>query len=119
MTLATAIVSALARVPVRRDVAMTGEITLRGKVLPIGGVKEKLLAAQRAGLLNIVLPRETKRTSRICRRTSATDGVNLVESMDEVLRIALAGPLPTLPPPVAEAELGTDALGSTRHKDFR
>jgi ATP-dependent Lon protease len=115
ITLATAMVSALARVPTRRDVAMTGEITLRGKVLPIGGVKEKLLAAHRAGLMNIILPRDNEKDlSDIPQNVLDQMNVNLVETMDEVLRTALAGPLTALPPPTADAEL-VDKVGGTRH----
>jgi ATP-dependent Lon protease len=115
ITLATALVSALARVPTRRDVAMTGEITLRGKVLPIGGVKEKVLAAHRAGLTNIVLPKDNEKDlSDIPKNVLDTMNVHLVESMDEVLRQALAGPLPAAPPPSPEEALEDGELG-TRH----
>ncbi len=95
ITLATALVSALTRVPARKDVAMTGEITLRGKVLPIGGVKEKVLAAHRAGVKNIVLPRDNEKDLADIPK-NVLDALNmyLVETMDEVLKIALAGPLP-------------------------
>jgi ATP-dependent Lon protease len=94
ITLATALVSALARVPTRKDVAMTGEITLRGKVLPIGGVKEKVLAAHRAGVKNIVLPKDNEKDlADIPKNVLDTLNVYMVQTMDEVLKIALAEPL--------------------------
>jgi ATP-dependent Lon protease len=98
ITMATALVSALTRVPVRKDVAMTGEITLRGKVLPIGGVKEKLLAAHRAGVKSIVLPKENEKDlADIPKNVLDVMNVYMVETMDEVLKIALAD---ALPPPI-------------------
>ena len=97
ITLATALVSAIARVPGARDVAMTGEITLRGKVLPIGGVKEKVLAAHRAGLKTIILPKDNEKDlADIPKNVLDALDVYMVETMDEVLRIALAEPLPGL-----------------------
>src|SRR5437016_2594047 len=107
ITLATALVSALARVPVRTDVAMTGEITLRGKVLPIGGVKEKVLAAHRAGIKNIIMPRDNEKDLADIPK-NVLDALNLylVGGMDEVLKTALAGPLPApIPPEVVAAEV--------------
>jgi len=94
ITLATTIVSALTRIPVRRDVAMTGEITLRGKVLPIGGVKEKVLAAHRAGIKNVILPKENEK-DLIDIPEAVLEDINivLVETMDQVLDIALERPL--------------------------
>jgi ATP-dependent Lon protease len=97
ITLATALVSALAQVPVRKDVAMTGEITLRGKVLPIGGVKEKVLGAHRAGLKTILLPRDNEKDlADIPKNVLDTLDIYMVDTMDEVLKIALAGPLPAI-----------------------
>ncbi len=94
ITLATALVSNLASVPTRRDVAMTGEITLRGKVLPIGGVKEKVLAAHRAGVKTIILPKDNEKDlADIPKPVLDVLEMHLVESMDEVLKIALAEPL--------------------------
>ncbi len=93
ITMATALVSALTRVPVRRDVAMTGEITLRGRVLPIGGVKEKLLAAHRIGISTVILPRENEKDlADIPKTVLDVLAVELVEHVDEVLRIALVAP---------------------------
>jgi ATP-dependent Lon protease len=94
ITLATAMVSALGHAAVRKDVAMTGEITLRGKVLPIGGVKEKLLAAHRSGLKTIIVPKDNEKDlADIPKNVLDSLDVYMVESMDEVLKIALAEPL--------------------------
>jgi ATP-dependent Lon protease len=104
ITMATALVSALTRIPARRDVAMTGEITLRGKVLPIGGVKEKVLAAHRAGVKSIVLPKDNEKDLvDIPKNVLDVLDVYLVETMDEVLKIALTDRLPVGLPAVAEA----------------
>jgi ATP-dependent Lon protease len=94
ITLATALVSALSRNPIRKEVAMTGEITLRGKVLPIGGVKEKVLAAHRAGIKNLILPKDNEKDlADIPKNVLDTLNVYLVQTMDEVLKIALVEPM--------------------------
>src|SRR5579862_7551090 len=94
ITICTSIVSALTRIPIRCDVAMTGEITLRGKILPIGGVKEKLLAAHRMGLRTILLPKDNEKDlADIPQEILASLTVNSVETMDEVLQIALERPI--------------------------
>jgi ATP-dependent Lon protease len=90
IAIATAILSALAETPIRHDVAMTGEITLRGKVLPIGGVKEKLLAAHRAGITTIILPMDNaKDLVELPDDVKEALTVHTVESIDEVWRLAL------------------------------
>ncbi|PYP06316.1 MAG: endopeptidase La [Gemmatimonadetes bacterium] len=92
VTMATALVSALSRRPVRHDLAMTGEITLRGRVLPIGGVKEKVLGAVRAGIHTIVLPKENgPDLEDLPEDVRSSLDVHLVEDLDEVLTLALRG----------------------------
>jgi ATP-dependent Lon protease len=97
ITIATALASALAKVRVRRDIAMTGEITLRGKVLPIGGLKEKLLAAHRAGIFEAILPKgNEKDLADLPENLRSVMKLHFVDQMDDVLKIALEGPLPEL-----------------------
>jgi ATP-dependent Lon protease len=92
ITMATALVSAATGLPVRKDLAMTGEITLRGKVLPIGGVKHKLLAAYRADIKEVILPKDNERDlDEIPAEVRAELEIHLVENMDEVLALALEG----------------------------
>ena len=90
VTMATALVSALTGRAVRQDVAMTGEITLRGRVLPIGGVKEKMLAAYRAGIKTLLLPMENKKDlENIPEHVLSTFSVHFMENIEDVLKIAL------------------------------
>jgi ATP-dependent Lon protease len=96
VTMATAMASALARVAVRRDVAMTGEITLRGRVLPVGGVKEKLLAAHRVGVSTVLIPKENEKDiEELPEEVRADMTIQLVETIDEVLSLALEDSCPT------------------------
>jgi ATP-dependent Lon protease len=98
ITMATALVSALTKIAVRKDVAMTGEITLRGKVLPVGGIKDKVLAAYRGGINEVILPKENEKDlEEIPSEVREAMEVHLVESMDEVLRLALDGQISPLP----------------------
>src|SRR5438105_5956822 len=97
ITMATALASALSKIPVRRDIAMTGEITLRGKVLPIGGLKEKLLAAHRAGLFEVILPQDNEKdVAEVPENLRTAMKLHFVENMDQVLAVALEGPLPQM-----------------------
>ncbi|HTP31813.1 MAG TPA: endopeptidase La [Candidatus Acidoferrales bacterium] len=106
ITMATTICSALTKIPVRCDVAMTGEITLRGKVLPIGGLKEKLMAAHRHGILQAIVPKENEKDlPDIPDAIRSTMKLHFVESMDEVLKIALERELVALPMTPAGVEV--------------
>jgi ATP-dependent Lon protease len=107
ITLATTICSALTRIPVRGDVAMTGEITLRGKVLGIGGLKEKLMAAHRHGIVEAIMPRENEKDlPDIPDAIKKSMKLNFVDSMDAVLKIALERELVAIPltPPGVETQ---------------
>ena len=90
ITIATSIVSALLKIPVNRQLAMTGEITLRGRVLPIGGLTEKLLAAKRGNITHVLVPRENERDLKeVPQRIRGSLTVDLVDNVDEVLQKAL------------------------------
>src|SRR5256712_12070213 len=106
IAIATAIVSVLTEAAVRRDVAMTGEITLRGKVLPVGGIKEKLLAAHRAGIKTVILPKENaKDLVELPDDVKEALTIQTVEYVDDVWRLALEEPLPTLDVPTTEVPI--------------
>jgi len=106
----TALISALTKIPVRSDVAMTGEITLRGEVLPIGGLKEKLLAAHRGGITTVLIPDDnTKDLVEIADNIKEKLDIRSVKWIDEVLQVALTHmpvPLPVAEPKPPEAIAG-------------
>ena len=114
ITMATSLFSAVTKIPVLKDVAMTGEITLRGKVLPVGGIKDKVLAAYRAGIRSIILSAENEKDlDELPEEIRTSMEFHLVNNMDEVIKVALesvpaAAPAiaPTAQPP---AEGGTVA----------
>ena len=90
--MAVSLFSAVTKIPVLKDVAMTGEITLRGKVLPVGGIKDKILAAYRAGIRTIVLSSENdKDLDDLPEEIRAEMEFHLVNTMDEVIKIAMEG----------------------------
>ena len=91
ITIAVSIASTLSNKPVKKDIAMTGEITLRGKVLPIGGLKEKILAAHRVGIKEVIIPKQnSKDLIDIPKNVLVNLKVNLVESMEEVFAIVFS-----------------------------
>ena len=116
----TAIVSAFTKIPVRSDVAMTGEITLRGQVLPIGGLKEKLLAAHRGGIRTVLIPDEnTKDLAEIPQNIKDSLEIIPVKWIDEVLKLALKGTPEPLPQTVAEAVIAPSDKADARRAGKR
>jgi ATP-dependent Lon protease len=106
IAMCTALVSALTKNPVRAEIAMTGEITLRGRVLPIGGLKEKLLAAHRGGITTVIIPEENKKDlAEIPKNITEALTIHPVRWIDQVLDIALEHPLTPLPAEVATPEV--------------
>ena len=110
ITIATALASALTGRPVRMDIAMTGEITLRGRVLPIGGVKEKLLAAHQAGIHRVILPKENAAELKEVPEEILKDlEIHFVEEVGEVLKLLL---LPPPPPPAVQPDRPQPGVGA-------
>jgi ATP-dependent Lon protease len=92
ITMATALISTLANMPVNRKVAMTGEVTLRGNVLPVGGLKEKILAARRAGIKTIIIPNKNKKDlEELASHVKRSLNFVFAETMEDVLKVALLG----------------------------
>ncbi len=118
VTMACALVSLMSAIPVRHDVAMTGELTLRGKVLPIGGLKEKLLAAARAGMTTVIIPAgNAPELAEIPAHVTAKLTVRPVRTMEEVLAIALERPLsPAKAAAPGAKPTGDDKPGAPRSK---
>ena len=114
IAMCTALVSVCTGIPVRADVAMTGEITLRGEVLPIGGLKEKLLAARRGGIKTVIIPKENERDLKeVPDNIKADLDIRAVKWIDEVLAIALE----SLPEPLSDKEYLADVIGGTSDAD--
>jgi len=112
----TALVSSLTRIPVLAAVAMTGEITLRGKVLPIGGLKEKLLAAHRGGIKRVIIPAENEKDlADIPKNILRKLEIHTVSEIDEVLELALV----ELPKPLKKSDKPETALVETAAKEVR
>jgi ATP-dependent Lon protease len=115
IAIATAIVSALVRKPIMHDVAMTGEITLRGRVLPIGGLKEKILAAHRGRVKKVIIPRENEKDLKdISDKILKDFEIKMVEHMDEVIREAIVTDTPvlhdTVTPPLGPLPIGENIV---------
>ena len=117
MGMCTALVSALTDIPVRADVAMTGEITLRGEVLPIGGLKEKLLAAHRGGISIVLIPEENRKDlTEIPKNVKDKLDIRPVRWIDEVLQVALVHQPVPLPEEAGKAQEAKAVKGKAKEK---
>ncbi|MCP9440865.1 MAG: endopeptidase La [Nitrospira sp.] len=120
ITMATAIASALSGIPVRRDLAMTGEITLRGRVLPVGGLKEKILAAKRARLTTVILPRRNQKDlEEIPKHLLKGIRIIFADTMDEVMKVALVHKTKAAPNPKKSSSSSTATPSRPGHAEKR